>query len=222
MKKNILTFLSGIIIGALMFGTTLVFASDEARDLLVQYSNIKIVVNGKLVQSQLEPFTYQDRVFVPLRAVAEALQQQVGWEDNTVIITGGNSPKNLSLQDMFIPVKSGLEYNANTSMTINENEYKRGFRLTPTDKTCNLKYVTINSGLKQVSGSVALDDANKNNDTATLTILVDNKKAEKLELKKGDQPKPFQLDVADANEIIFRVEEGLGKKIDFLDMNLKY
>lgn len=223
MKKNVLLLVSGILIGVLLCGSTLVFASTGTREILAQFSDIKIVVNGKLVQPQQEPFLSEGRVFVPLRAVAEALQQQVNWEDSTVIITSGNSPKNLTLQDLLVPINSGLKYNLNSSMLVSEKEYKKGFYLTPTDdKLADCKFTTVSTGIKQVAGSVALDDENAKNATAIVTILVDGQKVDQLDLKKGDQPRAFTVNLTGSNYVVFRVEEGSGKKIDFLDMAVKY
>ncbi|MCL6478655.1 MAG: NPCBM/NEW2 domain-containing protein [Peptococcaceae bacterium] len=222
MKKNIMMLLAGIVIGALLFGATLVYASTRTVEILAEFNDIKIVVNGKLIKSQQEPFVNGGRIFLPLRTVAEALQQQVNWEDNTAIITGGNSPKSLTLQDLFIPVNSGLKYSANSPMLAGEKEYKKGFYVTPTDTAADCKFTTSSTGVKQVSGSVVLDDNNEKNAEADVIILVDGKKVEKLGLKKGDPPKAFQVDLTGANDIVFRVEEGNGEKIDFLDMKLKY
>lgn len=222
MKKTALVFLGGILVGALLFGGTLVFAADGVKNVLVKYSNIKMVVNGKLVQSQFEPFTYNDRVFVPLRAIGEALSMQVGWEDNTVIVASGNGAKTLSLQDLFVPTVNGTKLSANSKMTVNEKSYTGGFYLSPTNKTeAVCKFTTAFSGLKQVTGSVALDDENKSDDPVDVTILVDGKKVEKFEAVKGEL-KPVTINAAGVNEIVFLIENGDGKKVDFLDMKLKY
>lgn len=222
MKKNVLVFLSGLLIGMMLFGGTFVLASDGGKNILAKYSNIKIVVNGKLVQSQLEPFTYNDRVFVPLRAVAEALNQQVGWEDNTVIITGGNSPKSLSIQDLFIPANNGLKYSVNSKMMVNEKEYKKGFYVSPTDKLAECKFTTVSSGLKQLTGSIAMDDESKGSESVYVTVFVNDKKVEKMELKKGEEPKPLSVNLNGAGDIKFVVDEGTDKKIDFINMAVRY
>ena len=222
MKKSVLIFLAGILIGALVFGSTLTLAASGTKNILAEYMGIKIVVNGKLLTTQQEPFISDGKTFVPLRVVAEALGQQVNWEDNTVIITGGNFPSALSLQDLFIPVKSGLKYSDDSKMMVNEKEYKKGFYLVPTDKAAECKFTTVSTGIKQLSGQVVLDDENEKGDTATVTILVDDKKVDSFELQKGSLPVPFQINVAKSNSIVFRVEDGVGKKVDFLEMVLKY
>jgi hypothetical protein len=74
----------------LTVGTT-IWAFDGAKNISVIYRNIGIVVNGAEVKStQGEPFIYEGRTYVPLRAVAEALGTEVSWDGqaNRVHING--------------------------------------------------------------------------------------------------------------------------------------
>lgn len=222
MKKSMLVFIAGVLAGALLFGGTMVAASGGVKNIMVEFDDIKIVVNGKLVPSKQEPFIYNDSVFVPLRSVAEALRQQVGWEDNTVVIAGGNGPKGLSLQDLFIPACNGLQVNLNSKMLVEEKEYNRGFYVTPTNRDkAECKFTTSFSGLKKISGMVALDDESKNKGPATLTIFIDGGKSQKIEIAPG-APAPLEIDAAGVNDINFLFENAEDMKIDFIDMKLKY
>lgn len=75
MKK----FLSGLLLGILL---------TVALPALAQQSAIKLIVNGKEVPCDPPPQMINNRVFVPVRFVAEALGANVDWnhEKNTVII----------------------------------------------------------------------------------------------------------------------------------------
>ncbi|GBF35614.1 hypothetical protein DCCM_4743 [Desulfocucumis palustris] len=222
MKRTLPVFMAGILAGALLFGGIMAAASDGSKNIPVEYSGIKIIVNGKLLSSQLEPFTYDDKVFVPLRSVAEALQQQVGWEDNTVIITGGNAPRSLSLQDLFMPSCYGLKISENSKMLVDEKEYNKGFYVIPTNKDkAECKFTTSFSGLKKITGTLALDDESKNKGLTTLTIFIDGKKSQKIEIGPGPAV-PLEIDATGANDITFQVENAVDMKIDFIDMKLNY
>lgn len=56
---------------------------------------ITIVVNGRVVASDVPPFMQGDRVFVPIRFVSEALGARVDWNGTTrtvTITTGAGAP----------------------------------------------------------------------------------------------------------------------------------
>lgn len=93
--KNSKNIIVGIIIFLLGFVASTVTAKITYRQILVEYRDIKINVNGKRINSELEPFIYSDRTFVPLRTVAESLNKEVLWNDasNTIDI---NDKKNIN------------------------------------------------------------------------------------------------------------------------------
>jgi hypothetical protein len=47
----------------------------------VTYRNISILVNGKQIQSDKEPFIYQGSVFAPIRTIGEAVNKKIEWND---------------------------------------------------------------------------------------------------------------------------------------------
>jgi hypothetical protein len=74
----------------LTVGTT-IWAFDRTRNISVIYRNIGVLVNGVEVKTTHgEPFIYEGRTYVPLRAVAEALGTEVSWDGqgNKVHING--------------------------------------------------------------------------------------------------------------------------------------
>ncbi len=91
MKLNkstvVLVVISFLLVGILLF---LLPAHGETgkKQIEVTYRNIGIQVNGKEIESEQEPFLYQDRVYAPLRTIGEAVDKKVNWdnENNKVLI----------------------------------------------------------------------------------------------------------------------------------------
>lgn len=73
----------GFIIGGLIFGGIPVVASSGAKNIEVTYDNIKIALDGKVAQTDAEPFRYQGLTYVPLRFISESLGATVNWNTQT-------------------------------------------------------------------------------------------------------------------------------------------
>ncbi len=72
---------------------TVAFAKVANMSIPVAYNNIKIVVDGKQLSTNKEPFTYEGTTYLPVRAVAEAVGMDVNWDGTTKTVTlnNGNS-----------------------------------------------------------------------------------------------------------------------------------
>lgn len=81
MKKRIIAVLLSLAIILVTAG--IAEAALATRQISAVYQNMKIYVNGMAVSvpPDEEPFIYNGRTFVPIRVVAEALNQQVEWVD---------------------------------------------------------------------------------------------------------------------------------------------
>lgn len=77
-------------------GTTSAFAKASKENISVSYNNIKLVVDGKTVNTSNEPFIYNGTTYLPVRAVGEALGKNVSWDGSTNTVTIGNSASNSS------------------------------------------------------------------------------------------------------------------------------
>ncbi|MBB6214752.1 hypothetical protein HNQ80_000835 [Anaerosolibacter carboniphilus] len=86
MKK----FISGLIVGIMAASMTFVFADQSV---------IKLIVNGKEIQSDVPPQIINGRTLVPARPLAEALNAKVEWDEKyrAVIVTSvsESTPKDL-------------------------------------------------------------------------------------------------------------------------------
>jgi len=89
MRKRTLVFTAVFLVGTMLFATTALGAQAQ-RNIKAFYRDIKLKVNGQIVNSgNVEPFLYNDTVYVPIRLVSTALNKNVNWDNNnhTVIIT---------------------------------------------------------------------------------------------------------------------------------------
>ena len=64
------------------------YAKVANMDIPVMFNNIKIVVDGKELKTDKEPFIYQGTTYLPVRAVGEAVGKNVTWDaaSKTVIL----------------------------------------------------------------------------------------------------------------------------------------
>ena len=85
MFKKYKQFIFGILVGALLFGGISAIADTQIQAVL---SDIKVTLNGVPMQFDNPPILYQDRTYLPVRKVAEAVGKQVDYDEasNTVVI----------------------------------------------------------------------------------------------------------------------------------------
>lgn len=87
MKKLKIFF--SFLLSVIFFSSVIVYGDNIIKTIQVAYRNLSIQVNGKIIQSEQEPFIYEGRTFAPLRTIAEAVNKNVEWdnEKNQVNIT---------------------------------------------------------------------------------------------------------------------------------------
>ncbi len=106
--RSIKSLVAGIVIGALLFGSSPIFALSGIRNIAVTYQNIKLTVDGKTVQTDAEPFLYDGRTYVPIRAVSEALGAGVKWSATTSTIEITKSPSTTTTSSTSTSVPSSV------------------------------------------------------------------------------------------------------------------
>lgn len=80
MKKQLQGFIIGVIITAMILTSTS-FAETIKQTIEVVFNSINITVNGEKVEA--DNILYNGTTYVPLRAVAEMLGKEVGWDQET-------------------------------------------------------------------------------------------------------------------------------------------
>lgn len=79
MKKILIIILVGIIL--LLSATS--FAGGYFKRIDVLINGAKIEIDREIIDTDTEPFIYNNRTFIPIRAVAEGLGCEVKWDDKT-------------------------------------------------------------------------------------------------------------------------------------------
>ena len=96
MKKEVKGFIVGVIITTLL--STTVFATPMEKMIMAFYNNIRIYVDGSLIQPKdadgniVEPFIYEGTTYLPVRAISQALGKEVDWDDKNKTVYIGKKP----------------------------------------------------------------------------------------------------------------------------------
>lgn len=124
MKRELKGFVVGVIIMAMLMGT-FAFAADVKEVIEVRLNSVNLTVNGEKVEA--DNILYEGTTYVPLRAIAEMLGKEVGWNQATntasindktegVPVTKGkeptNSPETLSQKNAVKKAKDYLNYSS--------------------------------------------------------------------------------------------------------------
>ncbi|WIF95036.1 stalk domain-containing protein [Caminicella sporogenes] len=80
MNKQFKGFIMGVVV-TVMLMSTIALADGAKQTIEVMFNSINIAVNGKLVKA--DNILYNGTTYVPLRAVAEMLDKEVGWNKET-------------------------------------------------------------------------------------------------------------------------------------------
>ncbi|WP_282941564.1 DL-endopeptidase inhibitor IseA family protein [Paenibacillus sp. RC67] len=112
-KDKLKGFLIGTAAASMVLLSASAFAAPVTKTITAAYSNIKLYVNGQQIIPKdtdgavVEPFIYEGTTYLPVRAVAQALNQQVKWDQaaQSVYIDGASevnhSPEYLSDQQVM-------------------------------------------------------------------------------------------------------------------------
>ena len=97
MKKKITALLLVMVLGC----SSLVFAADTHRTIDVDANLMTVYVNGQKVEA--DNFVYNGTTYLPIRAVSEALGNDVDYDPNTqsAIISSGDLPKIIQTADLY-------------------------------------------------------------------------------------------------------------------------
>ena len=102
----------GFDVDYLELARTVVIKNDAKYIEIVVGSN-KAKVDGKQVTLDVKPLIQEDRIFVPLRFISEALGQQVVWDKNNKIVLVGQYEKEAKIENTFLYTNEKYGYTLN-------------------------------------------------------------------------------------------------------------
>ncbi len=115
MMNNIFKRFAALALCTGMVTGTALAANPVYKNIRVQYCGIKLVVNGAPVTpkdangSTVEPFIYNGTTYLPVRAVGNALGQDVSWNGNTKTVYIGMNESDVSSKKLQpYEIKNGL------------------------------------------------------------------------------------------------------------------
>jgi hypothetical protein len=107
MKNRLHGFIIGVITMALFMSSIPAFARVAEEIITVNYNNIKIVLNGRVLATENEPFVYEGRTYLPVKDIAEALGLDVDWDGDTqTVYLDATVPQPTPIPGLQIPTPS--------------------------------------------------------------------------------------------------------------------
>lgn len=129
MKTQIKSFICGMLVMGVISSAAAI-AADVWQSINVLPNTIKVVVDGKEVKA--DNFLYNDTTYLPIRAVSEALEMDVQYdnatstatisekkEDNMEVTSKYKPPEEYINNEIYVMVKDGVYYI--TLAFLNEN-----------------------------------------------------------------------------------------------------
>ena len=168
MREKLKGLVAGLLIGTTVAGGS-VWAATGMRSIDVMFDNIKIYMDGELVEPKdangqtVEPFVYNGTTYLPVRAVSNAIGKDVSWDGvEKVVYLGAKPGSTENWLDVCGPYqyRNGTEYllSDNKYFTMSGKKYTNGFTLGQWDSNAealfnlNGKYNTLSFTVGHVDG----------------------------------------------------------------------
>lgn len=225
MKKNIYSFILGLMVGILILGAITAYA--DGSTMIEVFYNIKDIVINKVSKMPEEdkPFTYQGRTYVPARYIANALGYHVDWdyETSTVLIgemedEKGYYPGGEPIGIDYMNYQEGhpfhsfrYGYNTNIKQDNAGKEFDSYILLFVDDtaaKEDSWNYIEfpLDGKFNFFKTVLGITSEYKNTkDVITLEIYLDDVLIFENSMKAGDIPLEVNLDVSEGGKITFKM-----------------
>lgn len=184
----------------LVFVGTTIWATDGAKDIRVMYRNIGIVVNGAEVKTSQEPFIYEGRTYIPLRAVAEAMGADVKWDGEKWQALINSNENSVALSDLTILAskatgdswrrEQGVADKAMGTVT-----YPRALWMGAGcyEKAPCFYELALNGEFTKLDALVGLPDGERYG--TNVVVSVDDREIMRFDLVPGGKPVPVKADI---------------------------
>ena len=180
-------------------------ANTVYRTIQVQYSGIKLVVDGTTITPKdakgntVEPFIYNGTTYLPVRAVGNAVGKNVTWDENSkTVYLGETSGDKTWLLDACpaydTPVNGYVEGNFN----MGGKTFSHGFQLQN-----YYAYAMFNLGGKYntLSFDVGRVDGSMNQKAAEYEIYLDGKLSQTIKVSEADIGTHYDIPLNHASQL---------------------
>lgn len=211
MKKDLF---KGVALGCALticMGSAIAVNAEAIRkEIYAVYDNIRIVVNGKEVTPKdangnvVEPFVYEGTTYLPVRAISNALGEDIDWDGDTkTVYIGGKADKEDVPMDKLKPISgdaftTDASYNKTThrgETLITQNVMQYYSRVGGNNYDSEATFV-LNGEYKELTGFLIVPDSEANRTTTiTFTNVDTGEIIDKFTTKHGEKPLKVTVDV---------------------------
>lgn len=214
MKRELKGFVVGVLLASLVVSAIPTMAEKVTKSAELLYNNIKVVIDGKQADlkdvqgNAVDPFIIDGTTYLPVRAVANALDKAVSWDGATQTVYIGKNEEieqpSMWLKDLetftgIVETKSvdeidfgGYEYN--NRLTDNTGDVYKNYWYPISENTTYL----LNYKYSKLKGTYYLNNYSKDYHHASRMLVYGDDKllyvSEKL--TAGSKPIDFSVDVS--------------------------
>jgi hypothetical protein len=225
MKKTIKGYIAGFVTAILLIAlATGVYAAARNESISVFYNNIRLIVNGELITPRdglgnvVEPFIFNGTTFLPVRAVAEALGQNVEWDGATQTVYIGTRPGSVQYLTDVVPAHQTNAGNSYKEFSALQSGGVDRFSLGGVTYTNGMTFrhgnelwavYNLNGRFTSLSGIVSqLDGVSNSDDHAVIRFLVDGRMVLEIPIAGHMSPQDFNINLLGGNQL--RIETSTG------------
>lgn len=200
MMNNIFKRFAALALCTGMVTGTALAANTVYKNIRVQYCGIKLVVNGAPVTpkdangSTVEPFIYNGTTYLPVRAVGNALGQDVSWNGNTKTVYIGMNESDVAsntLQPYQISGDMAIVEKKNSPIMMMGKSYSQGLYSKGWSSTA---LYNLDGNYKSVEMDIGHVD-NTYADNNTLKFYVDGELVDTYSLTSDMQTKHIKVNL---------------------------
>lgn len=233
-KERLKGFILGVACTSIVVSAATAFADPVSKGITAVYNDIKIFVDGNLVKptdaggKSVEPFAYEGTTYLPVRAVAQALNQPVSWYGSTNSVYIGVNPNGTALTDLkYARADNYVEvYDSSNPMqtALAGKIYSTGIYFSADwtgGKVHGVDY-NLDSKYERLTGDFGIDDKYKDRDTScALVIFADEEEIYRSSQTKAGDVVNVDIDVKGVKKLKITFELEKGKGAAFLNPVLK-
>lgn len=201
LKKTLKGYLLGVLTATVLVGGV-TYAANTTTLYDVVTNGVKIVIDGKKINptdangKAVEPIIYNGTTYLPVRAVANALEKAVYWDGRNYTVYLGKMDGELEYPTEELSTDGNIGHDWSDTRDLKDNLgniYSRGINSNYSEctfeKILNMKY-------SRFKGTFYVQNGTNSNGTVQFSVKTDGKTVyTSPEITKTSQPIDFDIDV---------------------------